>query len=513
MQGQQPARVGALNRGFVSLRLRLVLAFLVLSIAPLGAMTWYSYSSSARALEEAAERETSLLARELSRRTGLVMAEINDHLDGATDGESFDVSEDTSEDVLELLATVFATAPGRRDDIPFAVAPDGRIYARTDEDRVQVAGLAALTQPDAQPGTTRLADWIVVTTDDPTGSDLRLGIARPIGRSLRELRTAAVRGSGLGLSFIGMALLGILPLSTRLTRNLSRLEHGARLVAAGNYRTRVRVGAHDEFGRLAETFNRMAADIERHQRAAVGQERIRRELELGRQIQRDMLPRTPWQQESIQIAATTVPAREVGGDFFNYFDLPGGRIALMVGDVSGKGVGAALLMANLQASLRARLALGQDLVSLVTELDMETGITSAESMYATLFLGLFDPRTRELRYVNAGHNPPCHRRWSGAVEYLTATGRPVGLLAGGRYAEHQVALEPGDRLLCYTDGCVDAEDSLGGHFGTDALERAFPAGGTGCAQTLLGSVNDALARFRGSREPLDDATVMVVTVA
>lgn len=493
----------------MSLRLRLVLAFLVLSIAPLGAMTWYSYSSSARALEEAAEREASLLARELSRRTGLVMAEINDHFDG----ESFDEAGDASVDLPERLATIFATAPGRRDDIPFAVAADGRIYARSDEDRLQVAEFAALTQPNARPGTTRLADWIVVTTEDPTGSDLRLGIARPIGRSLRELRTAALRSVGLGLSFIGMALLGILPLSTGLTRNLSRLEHGARLVAAGNYRARVRVRARDEFGRLADTFNRMAEDIERHERAAVEQDRIRRELELGRQIQRDMLPRTSWQHESIQIAATTVPAREVGGDFFNYFDLPGGRIALMVGDVSGKGVGAALLMANLQASLRARLALGQDLVSLVAELDTEAGTTSAESMYATLFLAHFDPRTRELRYVNAGHNPPCHRRSSGAVEYLTATGLPVGLLAGGRYAERRVTLEPGDCLLCYTDGCIDAEDPSGSPFGADRLERALLSCGAGGAQVLLGSVNDAIARFRGSREPLDDATAMVVTVA
>ena len=113
----------------------------------------------------------------------------------------------------------------------------------------------------------------------------------------------------------------------------------------------------------------MAADVEKHQRSAVEQERIRRELELGRQIQHDMLPHTPLRLGLTEVKGVSVPAREVGGDFFNYFQLQDGTIALLVGDVSGKGVGAALLMANIQAALRTRLSLGQDLASLAQELD------------------------------------------------------------------------------------------------------------------------------------------------
>src|SRR6185436_15131801 len=153
-----------------------------------------------------------------------------------------------------------------------------------------------------------------------------------------------------------------------LTRNLSRLSDGVNRLAKGDYRARVDVQTNDEIGRLAGAFNHMAEEVERHQHAAVEQERLRRELELGRQIQHDMLPHVPLRLGLTEIKGVSVPAREVGGDFFIYFELANGTIALLVGDVSSKGVGAALLMMNIQASLRTRLALEQDLAALAREL-------------------------------------------------------------------------------------------------------------------------------------------------
>src|SRR4029079_11666861 len=198
----------------------------------------------------------------------------------------------------------------------------------------------------------------------------------------------SARNAAFGFGFICLALVGIVPLSARLTRNLSTLSEGVHRIAAGDYRARVEVKAHDEIGKLATAFNQMAADVERHQRAAVGQERIRRELELGRQIQHDMLPQTPLRLGVTEIQGGSVPAREVGGDFFNYFELKSGQIALLIGDVSGKGVGAALLMANIQASLRTRLSLGQDLVALAREVDLDIESNTPGTVYATLFVGM-----------------------------------------------------------------------------------------------------------------------------
>ena len=410
-----------------------------------------------------------------------------------------------------LLATVLTTTRRDRGEIPFAVGKDGRLYTQTVDDKTKIEAIGGdVTKPDAPAGTNRVGDWIVVSTADPTGSGLRFGIARPVGDSLQTLRRTSARNAGLGLAFIGLALIGIVPLSSRLTRNLSTLSDGVHRIAAGDYSARVKVQSKDEIGRLATAFNQMAEDVELHQRSAVEQERIKRELELGRQIQHDMLPQGPLRFGLTEIKGVSVPAKEVGGDFFNYFSLPDGRIALLVGDVSGKGVGAALLMANIQASLRTRLALGQDLDAIAREIDVDVEGNTPGPIYATLFVGILNPATRELRYVNAGHNPQYILRTTRVLEHMSSSGLPVGLLAGRGYAEARVQLAAGDLLFFYTDGCVEAENEAGEMFGAESLESLLVSAIGG--DDLLARVETVLADYRGKREPFDDATMMVVKV-
>src|SRR6185503_3830669 len=375
-----------------------------------------------------------------------------------------------------VLATVFTTTRGDRGELPFAVAKDGTVYAKSEADKGRVAALGDVAKPGG-PVTARMNDWIVVTTEDKSGSGLRLGIARPVTDSLASLRRTAARNAGLGLLFIGVALVGIVPLSSTLTKNLSALSEGVTRIAKADYGARVPVRGSKEVGRLAQAFNSMAADVERHQRTAVEQERIRRELELGRQIQNEMLPHAPLQLGLTQVQGVSVPAREVGGDFFNYFVLENGQIALLMGDVSGKGVGAALLMANIQAALKARLGLGQDLSAVADALDRDIDANSPGPVYATLFLGILEPATRRLRYVNAGHNPQ-FVLGAGGLHKMPATGLPVGLLSGRGYSEQTVQLAAGDMLFLYTDGCVDAENERGDFFGMERLEHLLAASAT-----------------------------------
>jgi serine phosphatase RsbU (regulator of sigma subunit)/predicted Fe-S protein YdhL (DUF1289 family) len=410
-----------------------------------------------------------------------------------------------------LLATVLTTTRRDRGEIPFAVGKDGRLYTQTEDDKKTIESLGgSITKADEPAGTTRLGEWIVVSTVDPTGSGLRFGIARPVGDSLQALRRTSARNAGFGLAFIGLALIGMVPLSSRLTRNLSTLSDGVRRIAHGDYSARVKVGSNDEVGRLAKAFNQMAEDVEQHQRSALEQERIKRELELGRQIQHDMLPQGPLRFGLTEIKGVSVPAKEVGGDFFNYFSLTDGRIALLVGDVSGKGVGAALLMANIQASLRTRLALGQDLDAIAREIDVDIEGNTPGPIYATLFVGILNPATRELRYVNAGHNPQYILRTARTLERMSSSGLPVGLLAGRGYAEARVQLAAGDLLFFYTDGCVEAENEAGDMFGAEKLESLLVSAAG--ADDLLARVEGVLADYRGTREPFDDATMMVVKV-
>lgn len=408
-----------------------------------------------------------------------------------------------------VLATVFSTTRGDRGEIPFAVGKDGTVYARTEADKARVAALGDVAKPTG-PSMSRQADYIVVTTEDKSGSNLRLGIARPVSDSLATLRRTAARNAGLGLLFIAIALVGIVPISTSLTRNLTAMNDAVSRIAKGDYRARVPVKAHDEVGRLAVAFNKMAADVERHQQTAVEQERIRRELELGRQIQAEMLPHAPLHLGLTQVQGVSVPAREVGGDFFNYFVLDNGHVALLMGDVSGKGVGAALLMANIQASLRIRLGLGQDLSTLADALDRDIDANSPGPVYATIFIGVLEPVTRRLRYVNAGHNPQYVLRKGGKLERMSATGLPVGLLSGRGYSERQLQLSAGDQLFFYTDGCTEMEDERGDMLGIDRLEALLMAAAV--SDMPLKTIEDGISKFRGTKEQFDDATLMTVVV-
>jgi sigma-B regulation protein RsbU (phosphoserine phosphatase) len=418
-------------------------------------------------------------------------------------------------DLENVLATVFSPTRREQGEVPFAIGPDGKVYTANDADRKTVQDLGPIARPDGPLGKTVLPDWIVFTTADPSGSGLRFGIARPVGDSLDDLRRTAGRNAALGLLLISIAVVGVVPLSGRLTRNLTALTEGVDRIAHGDYRARVVVPSGDEIGDLAAAFNKMAEDVERHQTAVVEQERLRRELELGRQIQSDMLPSAPMSFGLTEVQGVSIPAREVGGDFFNYFALENGRLALLVGDVSGKGVGAALLMANIQASLRTRLAMGQSLDAIADSLDREMATTSGSRLYVTLFIGIFDPAARRLQYVNAGHNPQFVLRPGQTLEQMHATGTPIGLLAGRGYTHREVSLASGDLLFFYTDGCVESENESDEMFGTvrlEALLTSIGSAGPSTPDRVLQQVEEAVTSFRGTREPNDDATMMAVRI-
>jgi sigma-B regulation protein RsbU (phosphoserine phosphatase) len=265
-----------------------------------------------------------------------------------------------------------------------------------------------------------------------------------------------------------------------------------------------------EFARLAETFNRMARDLRRNQEQRLEQERIRKELEIGRRIQEELLPRAPLRSPFAEIGGASIPAREVGGDFFNYFPLRQDEVAVLLGDVSGKGVGAALLMASLQATLRARLALESDLAKLADDLDREMGGTEPLAPYVTLFLAVLEGEVGRLRFVNAGHNTQLVRRRDGGVERLASSGRPPGLYPGGGYAQETVSLGEGDALFLFTDGVVEAEDESGEPFGMERLEAVLSVHTGDDLAALLAHVHEAVRTHRGPREAEDDATLLAL---
>jgi serine phosphatase RsbU (regulator of sigma subunit) len=456
----------------------------------------------------AAEAQTASAAREMQMQVEGRRVEIAVKQDGKVVGKA-----NAMLNLDRTLRTVFALARRDQGEIPFAIDTRGALHNPDPEQRrvLESFGVTSLG-PAATDGKPRRAgDWLIVARRDPSG--LIFGIARPIGESLREIRRTSVRNLSLGLLVIALALIGIVPISHGMTRHLTSLDAGVRQLAAGDFKTRVPVRSSDEFGSLAKAFNQMAEDLERHQALVVERERLRKELELSRLIQTEMLPRAPLRLGAAEIKGISIPAREVGGDFFNYFALSDGRLALLVGDVSGKGVSAALLMANVQATLRARLAHEADLARLATDLDREIDETTPGPVYLTLFLGILDIARQELRYVNAGHNPQFVIHEGNGFEVMGATGLPIALYPGQPYGEEVVPARPGDLLFFYTDGLVEAEDESGEMFGFDRLKALLGREQRQGVDTVLHEVEEAVRRFRGNHEPMDDATLMALRLS
>jgi serine phosphatase RsbU (regulator of sigma subunit) len=412
-----------------------------------------------------------------------------------------------------LLHHVLMRTEPRQGEIPFAMDKDGKLYATNPNDLKKIQELAP-----AKPGNKGVAEahvetlknWVFVMRKDGQ-SGLTLGIARPIGDRLGDLRRTTVRNMGYGLAVVALALVGIIPLSSRMTRNLSILTKEAENLARGDLSARVPVASKDEFGKLAQAFNRMAEDLRENQKHLIEQERMHKELEMCRKIQEELLPRRPLRAGAIEVKGVSIPAREVGGDFFNYFPMPGGTMALLIGDVSGKGLPAALLMANLQATIQARLPLDLDLVKLAEQLDREITVNNAEA-YLTLFIAVLDSKSLRLRYVNAGHNSQFLLHSDGSAEQLASTGRPLGLLAGGGFMEKSILLRDEDSLFFYTDGLVEAQNEAGEEFGMTRLEALLLEERSLGLEGVLANVEQAVSRHRGGIEADDDATMMILKI-
>jgi serine phosphatase RsbU (regulator of sigma subunit) len=408
-----------------------------------------------------------------------------------------------------LFGTLLRMTPRDREEIPFAVGADGQLHAPRSSDHATVESLKLTSAlPTEGVAVRSVNNWVVATRKDPSGA--MLGIARPLGNELRDLRRVALGNFAAGFGLIVIVFVASIPLAGGMTRNLRTLMDAVKRLSAGDLAARVEVKSGDEFGRLGAAFNQMAENLAAHEAVVVKQERLRRELELCRLIQNEMLPHQPLRLGLAEVKGVSIPAREVGGDFFNYFVLPGGEIAVLVGDVSGKGVSAALLMANVQATLRARLPLEQDLAKLADALDRDLEANTPMEVYSTLFVGIVDTKRRELRYVNAGHNSQFVLRKQGGFERLVSTGRPLGLIAGAGYEEITLRLDDGDVLFFYTDGLLEAENEAGEFLGTERLESALESSPATDVDTILAHVEEAVRAFRGTADLFDDATMMAL---
>lgn len=235
------------------------------------------------------------------------------------------------------------------------------------------------------------------------------------------------------------------------------------------------------------------------------------ELAVASQIQKQLLPRSIPPVENYTLQAFQSQCKHVGGDLYDIFELEGGRILILLADVSGKGIGAALLASNILAAFRALYSSSKfNILEATRGISKQLLNSTRPGDFATLFVGILDPGSHSLRYVNAGHNPPLVIRGEGDPEYLEASGIPIGMMDLSTWKEESVKFKPGDFIFIFTDGIPEAMNRQGDQFGDERLEEFILANRDKSPGILLKSIMTEIDNFIEDYSRSDDITAMVV---
>jgi phosphoserine phosphatase RsbU/P len=243
---------------------------------------------------------------------------------------------------------------------------------------------------------------------------------------------------------------------------------------------------------------------------------MKRDLQIAREIQTWLLPGAPPQIPGISVAYTTRPANTVAGDYYDVFPRPGptneeNRVVFAVADVAGKSIPAAMLMATFQASLKTLSTAQVALPELVANMNKYACSNSQGGLrFTTAFLAEYDAARRVFHYINAGHNNPVLRRNNGAIERLDVGGLPLGIQSEAKYESASLTLAPGDWLIIFTDGLVEAENARQEEYGETRLLSALEAGVTATPKGLLDQLMANLDLFVGATPQHDDVTCLLV---
>jgi phosphoserine phosphatase RsbU/P len=324
-------------------------------------------------------------------------------------------------------------------------------------------------------------------------------IASPIDGRLRQLVASALRNSRekerLAPHLIAWQEIETDEFSRRaITRALEGLDTGSTAQTT-----------------LALEVARLTAAIGRE---TAQRERLNRELEIAKEVQERLFPQRLPVIAGLDYCGRCKPAREVGGDYYDFLELPRDKLGIAIGDISGKGIGAALLMASLEASLRGLASLGQDLAELIERVNRLIRESSSANRYATLFYAEYDARANQLSYVNAGHNAPVILRNAdaGMQVFRLETGGPVIGLLPQSYQQASFSLSPGDLILLFTDGVSESMNRREEEWGeTRLIDFAKTCHGLPAAQ-IMNRIFSAAEAFAAGAPQHDDMTLVVLRV-
>jgi sigma-B regulation protein RsbU (phosphoserine phosphatase) len=306
-------------------------------------------------------------------------------------------------------------------------------------------------------------------------------------------------------------------LARTITTPLVALTKGVKAIGRGELDYRVNVTTDDELEALATSFNKMAADLHEYMselaRTTADKEGFLKEMEIARRLQRRLLPERAPAIEGLDIAADNLPAREVGGDFYDFIPVTKDRWGFVIADVSGKGMAAAIFMGLSRTIVRASASGGLRITTALEQANELICRDSTSGMFVTLFFAVLTPGENKLTYVNAGHNPPLLLRTdSGEMIKLKTKGIALGVKSGVRLEEAEVGLERGDLLVLYTDGITEAFNEKGEAFGEDRLIEIIRKNRQLAAKDMIRKIQDEVVIFAGTQPQYDDITLLIMRV-
>jgi len=319
-------------------------------------------------------------------------------------------------------------------------------------------------------------------------------------------------------------VVGIL-LTKSITKAVYNLDRGTEFIKRGEFSHRIVVKSDDQLGALAESFNQMTEYVQTLVKERVEKERLERELEIAKEVQEQLFPREVPRMAGLELTGLCLPARVVSGDYYDFLPFSAHQMGMALGDICGKGISAALLMANLQATLRtnvmnlARLsdnaterANGNGTVSRVVQmLNEQIYSHTSANKFASFFYAVYDGQKKTLTYCNAGHNPPLY--FNGAeVQRLCTGGTVVGIFSDAEYDQETIQLHSGDLFLAYTDGIVESVNEYGEEFGEDRLVEIVQKNRDLSADEMQRKVVDQVLAWAFEEERDDDMTLIVARI-
>ena len=343
--------------------------------------------------------------------------------------------------------------------------------------------------------------------------------AQDVARNTRAAEDLMVVALIVSAATVIFCFFSFMVVRNRVLKPLDLIAQSARVVSVGDYDHPVEYQSRDEVGTLIRAFNAMIASTkasfgtirDSNQKLERHLKQIEDELAMAQQMQMSILPKQLPDRADISMFGRMTAAREVGGDFYDVIEIDDDRVGIVIADVSGKGVPAALFMAvscTVIKSIAARGGQPGHVLALANDILCDG---NDAAMFVTVFYGIMNNRTGEFTYCNAGHNPPYLMRAGGNVEQLPTTdGVALGVLDGLDYSERKISLEDGDTVFCYTDGITEAFDMGGNEFSDSRLEEALYHSRALSVETLGVHVIDHVHEFAGEAPQSDDITCLVM---